>query len=373
MNQIVIPREVLTWAVEKAGESVCTFAETVAKRENDRAKILEGKLTVPQLEKLAKKARVPFGFLFLEKPPNILRTSIPDLRRVQSAEPLSEDFFETLEDVVAKQSWLAEHMHELAHPTLSFVGKFKNIDRRSWTKVADDIKKELDISDQDRKDSPDAEAYFSRLSSKAEKVGLLVFKNSIVKNQTRRALSEREFRGFAISHPNCPAVFVNGRDAEVAAVFTLLHEIAHIWIGENGVSDIALNTSNPTEIFCNKVAAEVLVPQQTFISQWTGAHDIDRLARYFRVSRLVIARRALDNRLIDQSMYDAYAIRPARPKKTGTPSALKVIPIRNSKKFTEIIVASAMSGNTMLRDAAKLLNVKPDTVMSLGKRLVKND
>ncbi len=373
MNQIVIPREVLTWAAEKAGESVRTFAETIAKRENDRAKILEGKLTVPQLEKLAKKARVPFGFLFLQKPPKIQRANIPDLRRVQSADPLSEDFFETLEDVVAKQAWLAEHLHTLGLPALPFVGKFKNIDKRSWAKVADDIKKELDISDQDRRASPDAEAYFSRLSSKAEKAGLLVFKNSIVKNQTRRALSEREFRGFAISHSHSPVVFVNGRDAEVAAVFTLIHEIAHIWIGENGVSDIAPNTNNPTEIFCNKVAAEVLVPHQAFISLWTGQDDIDRLARHFRVSRLVIARRALDNNLIDQSVYDDYAKRPGRPKKTGKPSALTVIPIRNSKKFTEIVVASAMSGNTLLRDAARLLNIKPDTVMTLGKRLVKND
>lgn len=373
MSQIVIHREVLNWAAEKAGGSVRTFAEAVAKRERDRESIVDGKLTIPQIEKLAKKAKIPFGFLFLDEPPNIKRPSIPDLRRVQNADPLSEDFFETFEHVVAKQEWFIEHLHEIGLQELPFVGKFKNVDKRSWIKVAEDIKAVLGIGDEDRRKSTDPETYFSRLSAKAESAGVLVFKNSIVKNQTRRSLSEREFRGFAISHPYAPVIFVNGRDAEVAAVFTLMHELAHIWIGADGVSDIALHPNNPTEVFCNKVAAEVLVPNQIFTTQWRGPDDIDRLAKYFRVSRLVIARRALDNDLIDQSIYDDYANRPKRVRATGKPSALTVIPIRNSKRFTEVVVTSALSGSTMLRDAARLLNVKPDTVMTLGKRLVSND
>lgn len=373
MNQIVIQRDVLTWATEKAGESVRTFAETIAKRESDREKIIEGKLTIPQIEKLAKKARIPFGFLFLNSPPKLKRISIPDLRRVQTAEPLSEDFFETLEDVVSKQEWFIEHLRELGLPKLQFVGKYKNIDHRNWIKVAEDIKNVLGLSDEDRRQSANPEAYFSRLSAKAEKAGVLVFKNSIVKNQTRRSLSEKEFRGFAISHQYAPVIFVNGRDAEVAAVFTLMHELAHIWTGADGVSDISLHPNSPIEVLCNKVAAEVLVPNQIFTTQWQGSHDIDRLAKYFRVSRLVIARRALDNELIDQEIYDNYAKRPLRVKPTGKPSALTVIPIRNSKRFTEIVVTSALSGNTMLRDAAKLLNIKPDTVITLGKRMVNHD
>lgn len=373
MNQIVIHREVLNWAAEKAGESVRTFAEAVARRERDRESILEGRLTIPQIEKLAKKARIPFGFLFLNTPPHIERKSIPDLRRVQSADPLSENFFETFDDVVAKQEWYIEHLHELGLPELPFVGKFKNIDKRNWIKIAEDIKTVLGIGDEDRRQSVDPEAYFSKLSAKAERAGVLVFKNSIVKNQTRRSLSEKEFRGFAISHPYAPVIFINGRDAEVAAVFTLMHELAHIWIGADGISDIALHANNPIEVLCNKVAAEVLVPNQIFTTQWKGAHDIDRLAKYFRVSRLVIARRALDNNLIEQATYDDYARRPHRAKPTGKPSALRVIPIRNSKRFTEVVVTSALSGNTMLREAANLLNVKPDTVMTLGKRLVSHD
>lgn len=109
-----------------------------------------------------------------------------------------------------------------------------------------------------------------------------------------------------------------------------------------------------------------------FLERWTGQQDVDKLAKFFRVSKLVIARRALDNKLVDQAFYDEVAANTQRVKSTGKPTALVTIPIRNSKKFTRTIVASAMSGQTLLRDAASLLNVKPDTVVSLAKGRAEN-
>lgn len=111
----------------------------------------------------------------------------------------------------------------------------------------------------------------------------------------------------------------------------------------------------------------MLVPMGAFLARWTGPQDLERLARYFRVSKLVIARRALDNKLVDQAFYDEVASNSQRVKSKGKPTALVTIPIRNSKTFTRTIVASAMSGQTLLRDAASLLNVKPDTVVALAR------
>ena len=197
---------------------------------------------------------------------------------------------------------------------------------------------------------------------------MLVFKTSYVKSNTRRPLSEKQFRGFAIAHKLVPLVFVNGRDAEVAAVFTLVHELAHIWLGVTGVSDVNPSRfGDPVERLCNRVAANLLVPKDAFLERWAESWDLERLAKHFRVSKLVIARRALDSKLVDQAFYDQAAANTRRVKSTGKPTALVTIPIRNSKKFTRTIVASAMSGQTLLRDAASLLNVKPDTVVALAK------
>ncbi|KLJ00754.1 ImmA/IrrE family metallo-endopeptidase [Luteimonas sp. FCS-9] len=366
-------REVLDWAADKAGESLHGFAESIAKRDGDRERIVKGHLTVPQAEKLAKKARIPFGYLFLEKPPVVARPSIPDLRQVQDAEPLSEAFHETLEDVLAKQNWLAEYLSDAGAGEVPFVGRFAAAERRNADDIAADIRRELGITDDDRRKSPDASSYFSALSAKAEAKGVLVFKTGYVKSNTRRPLSEKEFRGFAIAHKLVPLVFVNGRDAEVAAVFTLMHELAHIWLGVTGVSDVAPGQfGSPVERLCNRIAADVLVPMDAFLARWNGPQDVDKIAKFFRVSKLVIARRALDSKLVDQAFYDEVAANTQRAKSTGKPSALVTIPIRNSKKFTRTIVASAMSGQTLLRDAASLLNVKPDTVVTLAKGRAEN-
>lgn len=373
MEALVFSRRVLDWAAEKAGESLRSFAENVTKREKDRERIAEGRLTVAQAEKLAKKARIPFGFLFLEEPPEIVRPSIPDLRQIQDSEPLSNEFHETLEDVLAKQHWLIEHLSEAGAGELPFVGRFSSTERRHADDIAADMRRELEITDDDRRSSPDAASYFSALSAKAEAKGVLVFKTSYVKSNTRRPLSEKQFRGFAIAHKLVPLVFVNGRDAEVAAVFTLMHELAHIWIGVTGVSDVVPSKfGHPVESLCNRIAASLLVPMDVFLDRWAGPQDVEKLAKYFRVSRLVIARRALDSKLVDQAFYDEVAANTQRVKSTGKPTALVTIPIRNSKKFTRTIVASAMSGQTLLRDAASLLNVKPDTVVSLARGRAEN-
>lgn len=374
MEALVFSREVLDWAAERAGKSLHSFAESVAKREKDRERIAEGRLTIAQAEKLAKNARIPFGFLFLDEPPEVARPSIPDLRQVQNAEPLSDAFYETLEDVLAKQHWLIEYLSDAGASELPFVGRFAGTERRSADDIAADMRRELGITDDDRRTSPDAATYFSALSAKAEAKGILVFKTSYVKSNTRRPLSEKEFRGFAIAHKLVPLVFVNGRDAQVAAVFTLMHELAHIWLGVTGVSDVTPSKfGNPVERLCNRVAANLLVPMDAFMERWAGPQDVEKLAKFFRVSKLVIARRALDNKLVDQAFYDEVATNTQRVKSTGKPTALVTIPIRNSKRFTRTIVASAMSGQTLLRDAASLLNVKPDTVVSLARGRAEND
>lgn len=372
LEPVKLSREVLDWATERAGLTLQSFAESIASRDAERKRIAGGELTSAQVAKLAKKAKVPFGYMFLPEPPELKRPSIPDLRQVQNAIPLSDDFYEVLEDVLTKQAWYVDYLSESGAKALEFIGKFAGAGIRKVGEIVADMRAVMDFKERDRSGSADAAIYFSKLSAKAEAAGILVIKTSFVKSATRRSLSENEFRGFALSHPIAPVVFVNGRDAEVAAVFTLMHELAHLWLGISGVTDLMPKPTANTERVCNAVAGELLVPSTDFKARWTGEESVAVLATHYRVSRLVIARRALDHGLVDQDFYNMIANAARPPRTAGTPSALVTIPIRNSKRFTRVVVSEAMSGNTLLREAASLLNVRPDTVVALAKGRVKN-
>lgn len=373
MGTLQLSPNVLEWAANNVGISVDLLADKVAAT-SKREAFIQGKLTPSQAEQVSKLTHIPFGFLFLEAPPTIEKRTLPDLRQTPNPEPLSHDFYDTLDDILRKQEWYADHLKEMGEDPLPFVGRYSVTKVPSYAEVALDIKKTIGLSDEDRNQCSNFEDYYDLLTQKIEAAGILLFKSGIVRSNTKRGLSVKEFRGFAIADKLAPVIFINGKDSPAAWIFTLAHEVAHIWLGQSGISDNPAGaTSNKAELACNRIAAELLTPTQQFIEAWEknqGA-NIDELSRIFKVSRLVIARRALDLKKTSLDFYKK--IEEASKKQTTTSGGnpYYTIPVRNSKRFTHSLVVSAMSGHTMIREAARLLNIKPNTLMELGRRLAK--
>jgi len=373
METLQISPNILRWAAEQRGISLDALVDllgTPSKHDDFAA----GKLSVAQAEKLAKKAHIPFGYFFLDTPPASVQRGIPDLRQLPNHEPLSIDFFDVLDDVLRKQQWYQEYLQEQGAQQLDFVGKHPFKANIPAEQVAADIQRTLGITEHERKQCKTTSDFFTLFSVKAEGIGILVFKNGIVKSSTRRSLSVNEFRGFAIADPMAPVIFINGKDSEAAWIFTLAHEIAHIWLGESGVSDLPANqqkSSNKLEVYCNRIAAELLTPKTQFLDAWEQAAEskFDVLSKAFKVSRLVIARRAFDLGKIDWATYQNIADASNKQKSSSGGDPYRNYPLRNSKRLTRAIVSTAMSGGMMLREAASLLNVRPDTVMELSKHL----
>lgn len=388
MVHALVTGEVLRWARQRAGASVQAVAdklhvtpETVTEWEED--------VSLPSFAKardLAKFLRVPFGYLFLDQPPRETLT-IPDLRRLGDdvAAELGADFFAVYQDARAKQAWYREHLIQNGAEALAFVGSFTRQDNPQT--VAENIREVLGLTAEWRRATADWAAMVREFVRKTEDAGILVLRNSLVGNNTHRRLSVSEFRGFALSDDYAPLVFINTADAAAAQVFSLAHELAHIWIDASAVSNFGISSTvegyDPIEVFCNRVAAEVLVGRGEFLARWnanlTLAQNVDALSREFKVSGLVIARRALDLGRIDRNAYQAFARAAAEAwearepaeedRQGGGPSFYVMAKLRNSPTFARAVLREAFEGRLLLRDAGQLLSVKPSKLRDLAREL----
>lgn len=241
--------------------------------------------------------------------------------------------------------------------------------------VAADIRRALNVTAEQGQRT--WETYFRDLVDAAERVGVLVMRSGIVGNNTRRKLDVGEFRGFAISDALAPVVFINSADAPSARLFTLLHELAHLWIGRSGISNAAPGNTRKDETFCNAVAGEFLAPRELFLPLWEGATPelnlrVAELARRFHVSRLVIMRRALDLSLVDRVTYNEHylsELNAFRDQDGGGGNFYRNAGAKNSLRFAQAVIAEALSGRLLLRDAGRLLGVQPHKIREFAEQL----
>ncbi|NWE49503.1 ImmA/IrrE family metallo-endopeptidase [Pseudomonas gingeri] len=366
---------ILTWSRERAGLT----AEDVAKKlptKPDRVlewEAGESKPTFRQAQHWASIAHVPFGFLFLKEPP-AESLPLPDLRTLGGIAPErpSLNLLDTVKDVLRKQDWYLEYLQDQGGDTLPFVGRFTT--QASVKDVVADIRRTLGVDPEASRLNYDA--YLRTLVEAAEAAGILVMRSGIALGNTRRKLDVAEFRGFAISNTLAPVVFINSADADTARLFTLMHELAHIWIGSSGVSDGGSSSGRREETFCNAVAGEFLAPEENFRAAWKNNIDwrenLAPLAARFHVSTLVIGRRARDLGYISGDQYGTYyrqILRAFQDKDGGGGDYYRTAKAKNSSRFSRAVIAETMSGRMLLRDAGRLLGVQPANLRTYANKL----
>lgn len=369
-------RERLQWPPEYVARKIPVKPEKLALWELGKAYP-----TFRQAQALARTLRIPFGYLFLSEPPDETPT-IPDLRTIRNERyvQLSADFLDTLNDALRKQDWYREYLQREGADALPFIGRYSISD--PVANVARDVCITLEIDDRLRRRARNWQDFLNLLVERAESAGILVMRNSVVKNNNHRPLSVEEFRGFALSDRLAPIVFINSRDAKAAQIFTLAHELVHLWIGESAVSspDLAYSSAEEEyqiERFCNRVAAEILAPQADFLQRWNIHENLEqniaRLIRYYKVSSVVVLRRALELGRIDrESFLKQYELelekqQPVKENSGGDPYATYWT--RNSKRLTQTVVSAAFEGQVLYREAANLLGIKVKTLERLRTRM----
>jgi len=377
--RVDVKPDLLLWACERSGRSVDALA-----RQQSFSKLPawisgEERPTLKQLERFAQATYTPFGYFFLPKPPEE-SVPIPDLRTVgnQYRGHPSPDLLDTMYICQQRQEWYRDFARSMGEKAQPFVGSVSI--KSDVTEVARNIRHALGFNLEERREMPTWTEALRRFIQQADSFGILVMVSGIVGSNTRRPLDPKEFRGFAISDPLAPLVFINGKDTKAAQMFTLAHELAHIWLGETALSDVGPITmpSNKVEVWCNLVAAELLVPlsalQEAHDSLKSLREELDHLARWFKVSTLVILRRLHDaGKLTREELWQAYNKEVDRllaiSKQAGGNFYL-TLPARVSRRFAQALVTSTLEGQTLHRDAFRLLGFrKYTTFRELGYQL----
>jgi Zn-dependent peptidase ImmA (M78 family) len=366
---------ILSWSRQRAGLSEAQVAKGMTVKLERVAEWEGGQslLSFNQAQKWAAIVHVPFGFLFLKAPPQE-HLALPDLRTVGGVMPEnpSLNLLDTVRDVLRKQDWYLEYLKDHERSPLSFVGSFNSCS--PVKDVVADIRRVLGVTDAFARMGD--EEYVRALVSAAEDAGILVMRSGVALGNTHRKLDVSEFRGFAISNAMAPVVFINSADAPAARLFTLMHELAHIWIGSTGVSDGSSQSARQEEAFCNAVAGEFLAPELVFHASWVSdvywEDNLVPLAALFHVSALVIARRARDLGYINSDQYGSYyrrILQAYRDKGGGGGDYYRTAAVRNSTRLSKAVLAEAQSGRILLRDAGKLLGVQPAKLKAYGMKL----
>lgn len=361
----VVP-ELLQWAVTRAGWD----QETALKHEPRLEAWLQRtkRPTLKQLQDFARATHTPLGMLFLPEAP-VETVPIPDMRTMGDggvAAP-SPDLLDTIYLCQRRQDWFRDYAIEAGAGALDIVGTASLA--ADPAKVAADIRTRLRM--EERSVSSWSQA-MRDLIDRIEALGILVMVSGIVGDNTHRALDPKEFRGFTLADDIAPLIFVNGVDSKAAQVFTLVHELAHVWLGHSALSEVSLGkrSAHREERWCNEVAAEVLVPLVELEGEYQGPieeAELSRLARHFKVSTLVVLNRLHEAGHLSWEDYRSrYAVERERvvalarePREDSDGGNYYYTQrMRLGRQFARAVIQSTLEGTTTYRDAYRLLGAK---------------
>lgn len=385
-----IEPKVLNDAVSKSGRSI----EGVNKRFNgafERWINQERKPTFNQLVELSKYLRIPFGYLLLKTP---VTEELPllDFRTIdsESIQNPSRELVDTIYDMERKQAWLREKLIEEGNDPLYYVGLFKNEKDISHLQIAEEIRAAFSLDKQWYKNANSKQTTFALLRNSFSQFGVLIMQNGIALNNTHRALNLEEFRAFTLVDEYAPLIFLNSLDSNNGKTFSLLHEIVHILLGIDSLynNDFKYRDkyTSSIEVLCNKVAGEIIVPTDIFIENWNELPEskqnlyekIESLAQNFKVSKIVVARKALDQNYINVSQYNEIGnlvqeeyeqsmIRKKRQQSGGNPVNNTLS--RLDENFMRTLIASTEFGGTQYSEAYRLAGVSRGVFEDVSKHL----
>lgn len=378
MERFAVHPDLLHWACERAGYDI----DTLSHRFRQLSAWLRGEKqpTFRQLENFAKATRTPLGYFFLPEPP-VESLPIPDFRTIKRkpARP-SPELLDTIYAMQRRQAFLREIRIEDETEPLDFLGGARLSDNPEA--IGREMRRLVGLDDNWASQAPTWKEAVGELRRRIEQLGIMAVINGIVGNNTHRKLDPKEFRGFALTDRFAPLIFVNGADTKSAQMFTLAHELAHVWLGSEGEGLSGFEGIFPgneqVERFCDQAAAEFLVPARELKQQWpqfkSSTDPFEKIARFFKVSPIVAGRRAMDLRLVTREtffkFYESYTKKERQQAKgAGGGDFYKNQNTRVGEPFARTVVFAAMEGRVTFKEAYDLTGLHGGAFQEYARRL----
>lgn len=340
----------------------------------------EKKPTFNQVEAVSRKTNIPLGYFFMKTPPHE-QCNLIEYRTIDSIESTdpSENLLATVHQMTLIQDWMRHYLIDAGSDKNTFVGSCH--DKQTAPEITSILRDKLSLPIDWQLQCKTPANSFNYLRKKSEDIGILIFMNGVVGQNTNRKLNVQEFRAFTLIDTYAPLIFINSTDTMTGRLFSLLHEIVHIALGKNSFynkPELTTATVSPLETVCNGVAAELLIPDTLFISHWqkqkspSSLEKVKALAKLFTASHSAIIRKALTHHFITRQEYTTLTALFLKqvPKNTG--SGGNYYATQCSRLDPRVVLAlsqSANEGKTSFTDVYRLTNTSRKTFPTILQKL----
>ena len=310
----LITPEVLKWARERRIRLEIDYAAKKLKIDPERLEAWENgteQPTISQLKKIAKLYKTHISVFYLSEPP-IGFQSLIDYRVLPEVSTINEEQTYKLNANIIEAFERREMLigfYELLEESPPQV--ILKVSEEDPTRAAQQITEFLEFNRAQLQQANDSYAALAFWKQTIEAKGILVCHTSV---NTRLSVELKTVRGFCIAQRPFPMIVLNPKDSPYGRIFTIIHELVHIAIGKSiiqntGFRDIEDPALNQTEVFCNQVAAEVLVPKTELLAMvklQTLEKELSKISKHFHVSPEVIMRRLRTFGRISEQRYETY-------------------------------------------------------------------
>ena len=379
----LITPSVVKWARERSHYSLEAAAKKIGVSP-ERLKEWESGKNLPsmtQARKMSITYRRPLAAFYLPYPPKDFPL-LKDFRTVEG-KPVqySPSLVFLMRQIQERQAWLREHLKAQGQEKLRFIGSgsLKSSPKALSKKIIKTLWGGEKEYSQIVSEIKTARAFLNSWLVRCEEKGIFISRTSNL--NSRNVIPVKEARGFVISDKHAPFVFINSGDSKTAQLFTLLHELAHLWLDISGAPDhfpVSRKAKKSSiEFFCNQTAAEILMPEEkikdfpkmknieeieNFITEQFKKFPVSRLAFLVRLKSFSLLSNTDFKKLKEQyrQEYEQYRARQKKKMKeaAGGPNANLLKIYANGESFTKIVAYSYKEGLISGREASGLLDMK---------------